>query len=173
MTKMESVDHDGWNEIAQRASEKLQSNIPSGELCIHLVQQESVRFHYSIGFSLSGGTLTCEAICWPWAHEYQRWKAGVSFVPYFAAAVFNLTDEERNYFPEFFDLLLKEHEGQMLEPIAGWLLDGSDYYLRMYRRGELVRTIEWTSHKQTRGVMQQMMLLAEKAMTIVDKKITG
>lgn len=169
---MESVGHSSWNGIVQNVSNKLLHNLPAGELCIHLVQKESVRFHYSIGFSYTPEKLTCEAVCWPWSDEYQRWKAGSSFVPHIATAVFDLTEAERAYFPEFFDRLLKEQEGQMLEPIAGWLLDGADYLLRMYRNGELVRTFKWDDHKQTRGFLKQLMVLTDRAAGIVDKKIT-
>lgn len=84
------------------------------------------------------------------------------FSPLLVSQSTTLTAAEAEYFPGFLDELLTIHEGQILEPVVGMVLDGAGYLVQLYRDGERQREFRWhdSSHR-TRGLMRQLMRLTE------------
>lgn len=157
--------HGSWNEIVDRVQPHLVLLPPGGEIAMRVVVDESVWDRFCYCFSLENGQLTLSALRWYRAHDRERWRSGAGIVPDIRRIEKQLTAQEADYFPAFFDQLATENVHLLLEESPGWTLDGSETVIELFRNSQLVRKFDWPAGMQSRGPMKQLEKLIDRSRT--------
>jgi|GEM_PF-3470952 len=121
---------------------------------------------------LQDGRLEAQLLNWPKIKDAERWSklapdARKAFEKIFQRRSAALTGAEADYFPGFLQELEKAVHGEVIEPVAGYPLDGAECWVRVLRAGKISRLYQWDSHYQTRGVMAQ----AERLFDRVNRQV--
>lgn len=117
-------------------------------------------FHCVLAY-VENGQLKAKATTWTKLNDYRKWKSEPGFTPGIYTLETTLSNDEKEYFGNFFDELRVLPEGQILEPVPGIVLDGSHHTLRLFSHGNTVREFKWGPNIRTRGLMEQLMKLSK------------
>jgi hypothetical protein len=170
MTERLHLLHGDWNDRVHSTHARMSEHAVEGAYSIRVLVVESVWDSFCYNFVLRDQQLLFTGTRWYRASDYNKWQQKIAFTPDLLTLSKALSAEEADYFPDFFHSLVSGSTDQMLEEIPGWVLDGADTEVRLFRNSELVCKFEWGAQLRTCGPLKQLEQLMDRSRTYFPNK---
>ncbi len=152
-----------WSDVHAKVLASFENAPLRGVYGICFTEDEALGDFHRVEIFFEEDSLKATAFTWSRLEDYKRWQYEVGIVPVITSLDATLPDEEKKHFEKYFEELLKAPEAELLGQPAWLVLDGCSYHLKLYRKGQVLRSLTWKDSTETCGPLAQLMHLSSWA----------